>query len=137
LISEEYLRWLGGFFDGEGSVSLSYSANGRTTGKRTFRLQAAVGQKNKEPLDELVSLFGGRIHVNSSGCRQWLVQCAAAGEFLETIYPYVRLKRSVVQLGLLYRAFVENRGGRGRGYGKYQSLLLAIRNEIMRINALD
>jgi hypothetical protein len=135
MINEAYLRWLGGFFDGEGSVSISHSPNGQKNGNRTFRLMVTLSQKDTFPLIEVKRLFGGRLAINNSGCSQITLQSRQAARFLEAIAPYVRIKRRVVDLGLVYRDFVD-----GNEFKHWEGRALAnvvadcLRREVMRIN---
>lgn len=64
-ISEEFLEWFIGFFEGDGS--LSYRENGSYT-----RLSVSVAQKEKKILDKIAYTFGfGRVSCTSSKSSVW------------------------------------------------------------------
>lgn len=133
------LPWLGGFFDGEGCVSLIHTPNGKKNGQRTFRLFIVIGQRNAEPLKWVKENFGGYLKRNKAGVYHWAVTGKFLDRFIEAIYPHAQLKRSVLDLALQYRALMHTRPkGRGAAYPpELTEKCLAIREEIRRINALD
>lgn len=79
------MEWLGGFFDGEGHVTIAHTPNGRKDGSRTFRLQVGISQKDIPLLQRFVEAFGGRIQTNNSNCWQWIIQCRAARQIFRSI----------------------------------------------------
>jgi hypothetical protein len=137
-MSDCYLPWLGGFFDGEGSVTIAHTTNGRPGKARTYRLQVGLAQKNRTPLDEVCHIFGGKVYAVGEGW-QWRCGSVQAGTFLKIIYPYVRVKEAVVQLALVYRLFVDlNLTKQSKARPKHvMQGIDAIRREVMRLNALD
>lgn len=84
------IAWAAGFFEGEGSVGLyQWRSHGRLNGGL---VTAKVTQVQKQPLDRLVSFFGGRQHRwvrrrDGRGYWQWQISGARAVGFLLTIYP--------------------------------------------------
>lgn len=57
------VAYAAGLFEGEGSVCLSRSYWGRQgkQARRTPQIRLAMAQVDREPLDRLASVFGGRI----------------------------------------------------------------------------
>ena len=135
---DNYLQWLGGLFDDEGSVSIAYTKNGNKY-RRIFKLMSTLSQKDRGPLDELEDLFGGQIVPKDNGCYQWVIQSKAAANFLRIILPYVVLKRRIVEIALLYRALVETGATKLVPASRRKAaatICMQLRNEVMRLNAL-
>lgn len=102
------LAWTAGFFDGEGSVSISI----RQRKKKPYRgcndihtLVVRVANTHKGCLDRLAQAFGGKVYKQKvrEGCKQqwqWLVQSKLAREFLEEVLPYLYVKKRQAEIGL-------------------------------------
>lgn len=131
---EKYLRWLGGFFDGEGSVSLTHSPNGQKNGNRTFRVMVTLSQKDPWALEEAHSYFGGRIVKNKSGCSQLVLQSKQAGDFLNAIAPYVRLKAMQLYYARCARFAQENYLLHGPTRQEASKILGDLRSKIQDLN---
>lgn len=94
----EYLNWIAGFYEGEGSCGFyKYERRG------TYRLVVGITQKESEVLDKIREAFGfgsvskirkdrvGEVHVlHISGY--------AAEDFLKSIRPYIRSTRKCIQM---------------------------------------
>ena len=87
------LKWLAGFFDGEGSVGLA-----RNNTQALWRVPR-VSLTQKDELDLLTDIkthYGGSIntHVRTKNVFQWSLSGAeGAAKILEDILPYVKLQR--------------------------------------------
>ena len=55
-LTAEQIAWVAGFLEGEGYFEL------KKQGKSAPTMRIGAGQVNKEPLERLQILFGGRIH---------------------------------------------------------------------------
>lgn len=92
-MSDEYLSWLAGFFEGEGSCGYY---EGKSNPKR--RITASLYQKEREVLDEIRDKFGfGCISMHRE-CHSWFVQGKNARIFLSSILPWVRSTRKRNQI---------------------------------------
>lgn len=134
------LAWLGGFFDGEGSVSLAYTTNGNKTGTRVYRLQTTLAQKNVLILRAVRKRFGGCLFLHEHTA-QLVWGCRQGEAFLRTIQPYTILKRRVIDLVLeardIQNSRATSRGGNRKMLRKISFKLARIRKEIMRLNKKD
>jgi hypothetical protein len=74
-------------------------------------------QVRREPLDELVRIFGGRVRVGGShggqngGVFYWRMYGQKAGRVLEAVLPYLILKRPQAELVL---ELIAQQGGPGK-----------------------
>jgi len=100
-----YLSWLGGFFDGEGCVTILRGK--KTTGYPYYHtLKVEIGGNFKEILEEIEKRFGGTLSQKSDSSKfAWRLQLSAkkALHFLEIIQPYVRLKHEEVETGIEFQ----------------------------------
>lgn len=94
------LSYIAGFFDGEGSAFMSpYKAT--KNGKTYYRVVATITQIDRSVLEWIRDLFGsGQIYskgdVRIRECFFLRFQNRQAREFLNTIYPFVRVKTGQV-----------------------------------------
>lgn len=81
------IAWAAGFLEGEGSFIMS-----RKTGDS---LTVSAPQKDREPLDKLQSIFGGKINgpYKNLPCLNWTVHGSAAAGIMMTVYPFMSLRR--------------------------------------------
>lgn len=95
------LAWCAGFIDGEGCVNISQSKTGY------YCIQLVVSCTVMEPLEKLESILGGSSVVmnkvqkgNRKASYQWKVTGRAAGEVLESILPWLTVKRAATLVAL-------------------------------------
>jgi hypothetical protein len=103
--------WAAGFFDGEGSVGMSNLAK---SGNRSLLL--SVGQLVREPLDVLVDLYGGSIHLDTGQDKpiyRWRVGADKAANAIEEMLPYLRVKGEQAVIGI---EFQRGKASRPRWY---------------------
>ena len=134
-----FIVWVAGFFDGEGSVfvEIAKSQNARR-GVRNL-LTASITQTSLPCLNLIREHFGGNIiaithsrrhNMNNSVCYIWRVRSKDALVFLETIAPYVVVKKEQVELALQYPLVSAD----GRKYaGPYNPLPDEVHNRRMEI----
>ena len=100
------LIYLAGLFDGEGNV---YIAKGgcRNTPTKKYWLRLTITNTNKKILAYIKKYFGGQLFNNGNFkkshhklCWFWVLSCNQAKEFLEKIYPYLRIKKKVVGVAI-------------------------------------
>lgn len=110
-MNELDLAWAAGFIDGEG-----YCGFQRYSNKRGCRINLAVVQIVKAPLDKLASMFGGSVngpysHKNKphhTPFWRWEIQGARAAGTLELMKPYFMVKWPQIEKAItnwkVYRA---------------------------------
>lgn len=97
MASDADLAYLGGFFDGEGSVSISGDV-----------LRVSIGQINPAPLERYKYRWGGRLRLvkKTSPHRDiyhWTIESAKAAGVLEELLPYLIVKRDQAILGMNFQ----------------------------------
>ena len=96
--TEPTLAYLGGFIDGEGSISV-------IGGSVSLR----VTNTNHAILAQLADMFGGTIVVHTiptvrkKVCYQWVAYGETAADALEDLFPHLREKRMQAFMALEYR----------------------------------
>jgi hypothetical protein len=100
------LSYIAGFFDGEGSVSVSRPKATKNQ-KRYLKLRARIGQNTRAVLDWIQSLFGGSVieEKKTYGSAKkvmyrWQASDRVAEKFLRTIEPYLIVKRMAVDVAV-------------------------------------
>jgi len=85
--TSQEIAWAAGFYEGEGWCTCSKDPY--------LNVCAQIGQKQKWPIEQIVSLFGGRMRErrNSPTPWQWTVQGPRAVGFLMTIYKFLSPRR--------------------------------------------
>lgn len=111
------LRYLAGFFDGEGCVAIYRAGNGRG---HTLSVQITQNKsiESDQLLEELQAEYGGSI-TSVKGDKAWHYSIGSknAAKLLEDIAPWLRLKRTEVSLALEWfhgRSSVQSRDVNGR-----------------------
>jgi hypothetical protein len=113
--SKEFIIWLAGFFDGEGSISIGkqYHKIVKPPFKQVgYVVRTSLAQNNKPVLEGVKKYFGGclkthRIKGNCPTYRQGynLVICnLQANKFLTLILPYLQVKQRQAKLALEYNS---------------------------------
>lgn len=118
MIVNDY-RYMAGFFDGEGSIMISFHNRGK--GIR-YHLYAAVAQsreKGKQICEDFKLCFGGSIQLvnkqkksHHSQVYSWSVAVQQACKFLERIYPYLRIKKEQAELAIEFAKKTSNYKGK-------------------------
>ena len=84
------LAYIAGFFDGEGSVTVTSAGY----------LEVRVANRVLEPLALIQETFGGSIQIKAGGVAQIVLGPKAGRIMLEAILPYLRVKRDVATVGI-------------------------------------
>lgn len=108
IINNTDLAWAAGFFDGEGCVLIR---NQKTrTQKLHTCLRIAVVQVNPTPINKFKEFFGGHISYEKAkregwhaGWR-WEQDAKLAGNTLQQLLPYLKVKKDVVELALEFQS---------------------------------
>jgi hypothetical protein len=94
-LSDTFIAWAAGFFDGEGCIYASESEQG---GYRRFTFVLQVAQVRREPLDALSAAWGGSVRGQQPRNPrhqfqwQWGLRGRKAAQFLSDVLPYLRVK---------------------------------------------
>jgi hypothetical protein len=112
------LQYLGGLFDGEGSINITPKcANDARRGH--LYLQISLGNTNRKACEMLAKMFGGNVYLQrKAGPKNkafwvWLRTWGQAALVLRALLPHLELKRREARIGLRFEDHVA-RQGRGR-----------------------
>lgn len=110
------IRYIAGFFDGEGCIDL-YLRQDLDHAMR-FVLQVSIAQTRPAVLKQIGKRFGGHLAPPRNKCTVHLLMftSAAAGRFLKAILPHLIVKKREAEIALEYRSLVK-RGTYGSGWG--------------------
>lgn len=100
-------QWAAGFFDGEGSVSISKRQ--RTKGFLEHHLSVQIVQTNKAALEEIQKRYGGSLTKGKGqNLPVWRLRFhgTKATGFLEAILPYSLVKREEILIALKLRSAI-------------------------------
>lgn len=115
------LEYLGGFFDGEGSISIIFSKprlkpyknKVKNPGRGNFDLLVCVTNTKKEILEVYLEKFGGNLRLDSKhkatwkpywkDCYTWSVGNIKGLSFLKTIYPFLFIKKEQARLAIEFQ----------------------------------
>ncbi len=119
-LTEIELAYLAGIFDGEGSIFIVKRAMGLR--KTRHSLVVALGMCNEYIPNLFKGYFGGsvqpRVFLDSKyqDSWQWKLYTREALNFLETLLPYLRVKKAEAELGIVFQKslFPARWNGRGR-----------------------
>src|SRR6185295_17407740 len=115
----EILAYCAGFFDGEGTVTITTEKTKVKTGRRNHRVQINASQKEIRPLLLFKSTFGGSVRLITKrgirSCYTWWI-CGREKQllFLETIIPFLLIKRTEAKIAKQFLGTVRERNVRGR-----------------------
>jgi hypothetical protein len=108
--STEDLAYVAGFFDGEGSVSIVELRRARGEaphgGRIRLRLYVSLSQKDPSVLEWIrAEVLDGGGYINRGRDIAYLSMSDAVAErFLQSVLPYLRVKREQAAIGLRLRA---------------------------------
>lgn len=115
--TDKLIYWAG-FFDGQGHVELAYvkPTTARPRGRYSFQLWINKWARDPHTLfADLTSNFGGRV-IPSDGSlpynTRWYISGSTGRHFLESILPYLRVKKRVAELGIELQKRMERNGNK-------------------------
>jgi len=107
-------KYIAGFFDGEGCIYASQRVDKKGYNSSTLKIQ--IAQCNLEVLELIQQKYGGSIleHKNKmkANWRQawvWQVPAHKAVAFLESVLPYLVVKKEQAELALEFQGLVSSR----------------------------
>ncbi len=110
---EEQLAYTAGFIDGEGSIQIRNKKN-----RHQHSVRMEVKNTNLDVLMYLKNLFGGSIQCriyqnkNHKQAYSWTLSNLSAVNFLKSILPFLRIKKSQAELAIEFQSTVIGRGRR-------------------------
>ena len=107
--NKEDLIYIAGLFDGDGCVEVvKLKVNDRISIRHWLRTH--ISNTNKTILLYFKKKFGGKLYNNQTAkkshhtlCWNWTLTTNQALNFLEKVYPYLRIKRDVAKLGIKFQ----------------------------------
>lgn len=110
------LAYTAGIFDGEGSITIRKARIGKC--KPSIQLAVAMGNTNEWLVQFFCMQFGGHWRIRGKNKRfenakpfwEWQANGKEAARFLESILPYLQIKRPQAELAI---EFQSRRIGRG------------------------
>jgi len=153
----EWHAYVAGFFDGEGAIGISVAT--QSVYSNEYRLRAELSQRieYRDILDTVCAEFGGRVAIRYQSRKNvkwsdialwWVLRRSEVRLFLETLLPYLIVKRERAELALAYLALVETQprvsarntdGSRWGGSNRLTVGQLAerelFRQQMMRLNS--
>ena len=126
IIEETTKAYIAGLFDGEGTVYIykTKPLSARNMINPTYTLACSLSNTNHNSLVLLKELFGGTISLRSlselsvKSSWQWSVASKKALFFLETIYPYLRIKEQEAKEAILFQKYMTRTRRFCRGKGR-------------------
>src|SRR4051812_46174239 len=103
------VAYLAGFFDGEGSIRIGKSYRARKEGEVYYYLLVTVNQLDAAPLYLLQNLFNGTVtqkksYNNHRPAFSWEIAATGAKYCLETMLPYLTVKKEQAKVGIEFQA---------------------------------
>jgi len=101
------VRWLAGFFDGEGQIAKFYGT-------------VSITQKDITVLEDIQREYGGKFIKTGPKRDAWYLSFSTAEQlrFLKDILPYLRIKNERAIRRIKYLEACKEIGVLGRNYGK-------------------
>lgn len=108
-MTDTEIAWAAGFFDGEGSVTLSpHGKKDRCLIERDLyrHLTIRVAQKRRDPIDRFKTMFGGYTYNEGRGshCFYWVSTTRKAARALSLMLPFLVVKRTAAEFGIRFQA---------------------------------
>jgi hypothetical protein len=137
--------WAAGFFEGEGSISVSRLSIKKRRRSPEYRLGVRIVNTDPRPLCRLQRLFGGHIYAHEpktkprcSRAFTWqLTMAAEQVRFLEVILPYLCFKQEQVNIAMAIRKSFDETRKIGRR-SELKASVIAYREELrLRLKELN
>jgi len=110
-------QYLAGFFDGEGSVCITYDNSGQP------KLRVSLANNYRPVIEQVKQQFSGSINRSSGNCYQWwLYKTEKMFQFLTYVKPYLIVKQKEVTIAL---TLLTTMGTSGTRYTEQEVLVKA------------
>jgi hypothetical protein len=109
----EEMAWIGGFFDGEGCISITKRQRSENFVEHFLAVQ--IAQKQRHPLEMIQRRFGGCLSVARRGDAEFYylrMHGTRAQRFIEEVRPYLICKDGEADLALELRRLIGKPGSR-------------------------
>ena len=143
------LAYYAGIFDGEGCISIGkaikkkYHKDGTERECVTYGLRIEVVNTNEWLCRQLWFAFGGYVRqmkepeINRQAVWVWQTQCKHASEVLQTLLPYLKLKRPQAEIAIAFQGRVHQHGKRAlteeeRALREAQKIMISNMNRPIR-----
>ena len=116
--------WAAGFFDGEGTIGIKKNYS-KTSKNPSFSLHVKVAQTERHPLDMIQEMVGsGTVHkmvrerqrkgkMQTETYHSYEVTGSASLVVLESMLPYLTVKKERAEVAIKFRKIIEARGNMG------------------------
>lgn len=117
-ISSDDLKYLAGFFDGEGSISIYSLGYKYSCGVESTSLKVCITSNDKTQVEYFKDAFGGDIysedgnHLSDNTSWTWYAYSEEAEQFIQQIQPHLREKKQQADIAKRYLNLVNERGSR-------------------------
>jgi len=107
MLSED-LSYIAALLDGEGCISLQLNHPNDKVRTATYLLKVRITNTYKPVLDWLLSVSGGKLYKVKKYMPQrkqawsWEMSGSEAVQFLHSIYPYLRIKKSQAETAFMF-----------------------------------
>jgi len=114
-VSETDKAYAAGLVDGEGSVGVCWRLQSKRSKNMTFGVNVRVAMIDPDSIMWLRDHFGGCVD-NTNRTRggnvifRWTLHCRKAADFLESILPYLKLKKSRSEAAIKLARMSRKRG---------------------------
>lgn len=133
------LIYAAGLFDGEGSISITRQIR-KGCVSPIHTLAVRLSNTDRPTLDWMHETFTGNVSPNGNKPDEnhkpawcWSLDCQKAMRFLESVEPFLRIKRNQAQIGITFQQYVM---GREKGFPLHPEEVATrdwARNELMRV----
>jgi hypothetical protein len=117
-VTDGQIEYIGGFFDGEGSITISKGVSKHTQ----YALMVEIANTNKNILEWIQNKVGGKICGEPSNIPNkntvYILRFGYnyASEFLKLVLPYIKIKRERALLGIEYQERTKDNVGSHVGF---------------------
>ncbi|MDE2015919.1 MAG: hypothetical protein KGI72_05350 [Patescibacteria group bacterium] len=102
-MEKEICAYAAGLFDGEGYVDIYNAPLSKASKSPSLMLRVVISQKDGVIMNWLKSQFGGNVALQRKGkyyIYRWSIKSQIAYRFLISISPFVKIKKSQVELAI-------------------------------------
>lgn len=133
---EDSVRWMAGFFDGEGNIGIGKMRAGAIPRSKSpsYGLGVQIGNSSREAIELLASGLGAKVREGLTRHGRKYYCCSTSGRramtFLEAVYPFCIVKRHEIDIARKFMGLPRPERGR-RGHTVPQ-LLTEAREQCMQ-----